>query len=57
MAVPLQLATEAGIVNLITTTMVFGTALDVTLSELTIECFFPQDEESAALLARIFPKT
>lgn len=50
--VPLRLLTEAGPLNLISTTMVFGTALDVTLSELAIETFFPADRATAELLAR-----
>ncbi|MBN9657757.1 MAG: helix-turn-helix transcriptional regulator [Acidobacteria bacterium] len=49
-AVPLQLETPGGLVSLISTTMVFGTPLDITLSELAIESFFPADEDSAAIL-------
>jgi transcriptional regulator with XRE-family HTH domain len=52
-AVPFQLATEVGPIGFITTTMVFGTALDVTLSEMMIECLFPQNDESAALLKKL----
>jgi transcriptional regulator with XRE-family HTH domain len=48
--VPLRLATSAGTLSLISTTVVFGTPLDVTLSELALETFFPADEDSAALL-------
>ncbi|MGJ5813406.1 helix-turn-helix domain-containing protein [Paludibaculum fermentans] len=49
-AVPLRLETIHGPVSLISTTMVFGTPLDITLSELAIESFFPADEASAAIL-------
>jgi hypothetical protein len=35
----------------ISTTTVFGTALDVGLSELAIESFFPADAETARALA------
>ena len=38
--VPLQLATEGGTLTLFSTTTVFGTPVDVTLSELAIEAFF-----------------
>lgn len=48
--VPLRLVTPAGTIELISTTMVFGTPLDVTLSELAIETFFPVDDQSAAIL-------
>src|SRR5206468_2766609 len=36
-AIPLRLHTEMGLLSFISTTMVFGTPLDVTLSELAIE--------------------
>ena len=49
-AVPLRLQTTSGVISMISTTMVFGTPLEVTLSELAIECFFPAEEESAAIL-------
>jgi transcriptional regulator with XRE-family HTH domain len=51
--VPLKLVSPVGILNLISTTMVFGTPLDVTLSELALETFFPADEETAELLRRL----
>jgi transcriptional regulator with XRE-family HTH domain len=47
---PLRLATPAGPLSLISTTTVFGTPVEVTLSELALETFFPADEASAALL-------
>lgn len=45
--VPFQLQSDVGVVNFITTTTVFGTAVDVTLDELAIESFFPADAETA----------
>jgi transcriptional regulator with XRE-family HTH domain len=48
--VPMQLATEAGPLNLFSTTTVFGTPVDVTLSELAIEAFFPADPETGERL-------
>ena len=48
--VPLQLVTPAGVLSLISTTTVFGTPMDVTISELALETFFPADEASATLL-------
>jgi transcriptional regulator with XRE-family HTH domain len=55
-AVPLRLHTEHGALSLISTTMVFGTPVDVTLSELAIEAFFPADAATADLLQRLVPE-
>ncbi|WP_161884113.1 helix-turn-helix domain-containing protein [Deinococcus alpinitundrae] len=52
-AVPLRLVTPQGILSLISTTTVFGTPVDVTLSELALECFFPVDEATARILRRL----
>ncbi|KQV81786.1 helix-turn-helix transcriptional regulator [Rhizobium sp. Root1220] len=52
-AVPLKLRTSAGILSLISTTTVFGTPVDVTLSELAIESFFPADEQTALTLRKL----
>jgi transcriptional regulator with XRE-family HTH domain len=49
-AVPLRLRTEAGELAFLSTTTVFGTPVDVTLSELAIEAFLPADESTAAAL-------
>jgi transcriptional regulator with XRE-family HTH domain len=49
-AVPLRLQTAAGDLALLSTTMVFGTALDLTLAELAIEAFLPADAATAAAL-------
>ncbi len=49
-AVPLRLRTPLGVLSLLSTTTVFGTPVDVTLSELAIEAFFPADPETAAVL-------
>ena len=38
--------------SLISTTMVFGTAVDVTLAELTLECFFPMDAATRETLSQ-----
>lgn len=52
-AVPMELQTEAGLLSLISTTTVFGTPVDVTLSELAVESFFPANDETARLLRRM----
>jgi hypothetical protein len=54
--VPLQLITEAGTLSFVSTTTVFGTPVDVTLSELAIEAFFPADEVTAQILQKILPR-
>lgn len=48
--VPFQLITEGGTLSFISTTTVFGTPVDVTLSELAIESFFPADPATAKAL-------
>jgi hypothetical protein len=51
--VPLQLITEAGILSFFSTTTVFGTPVDITLSELALESFFPADASTADALRRL----
>jgi transcriptional regulator with XRE-family HTH domain len=51
-AVPLLLRTEQGVLAFLSTTMVFGTPVDVTLAELAVEAFFPADDATAAALSR-----
>ncbi len=53
LAVPLQFSTEAGLLSFYSTTMMFGTPVDITLAELAIEAFFPADAETAAILRRL----
>lgn len=48
--VPLRLKAGEGVLTLFSTTTVFGTPVDVTLSELAIEAFFPADAETAQAL-------
>jgi transcriptional regulator with XRE-family HTH domain len=49
-AVPLRLRTPAGELAFISTVATFGTAVEVTASELSIESFFPADAATAATL-------
>lgn len=51
--VPLQLNTPQGVISFISTITVFGTPVDVTLSELALETLFPADPESAERLRQI----
>jgi transcriptional regulator with XRE-family HTH domain len=51
--VPLQLVTEAGVLALFSTTTIFGTPIDITLSELALESFFPADAATVEALRRL----
>jgi hypothetical protein len=51
--VPLRLATPNGVLSLISTTTVFGTPIDITLSELALETFFPADAATGDALHRM----
>lgn len=51
-AVPFRMRTDTGDLAFFSTTTVFGTPLDITLSELAIEAFFPADEATARALWR-----
>ena len=54
MVVPFELVTDAGVLAFFSTITVFGTPVDVTLSELALECFYPADSATAAMLQRTF---
>ena len=50
-AVPLELYTSDGkLLTFLSTVTTFGTALDLTAAELSIEAFLPADETTAAAL-------
>jgi len=51
--VPLRLKTGEGTLSFFSTTTVFGTPVDITLSELAIESFFPADSETAEALQKL----
>ena len=50
-AVPLRLASPLGELSFVSTTTVFGTPIDITLSELMLELFFPGDADTARIVA------
>src|SRR3954464_4776688 len=52
-AIPFKLRRNGEVLSFISTTMVFGTPVDVTLSELALETFFPADELTAARMREI----
>lgn len=53
--VPLRVDTRVGRLSFFSTTMVFGTPVDITLSELAIETFFPADQETIAIVRALPP--
>ncbi|WP_437738222.1 helix-turn-helix domain-containing protein [Sorangium sp. So ce1335] len=55
-AVPLRIRTGDRTLSFLSTTMVFGTPVDVTLSELAVESFFPADQATAEALRAATPR-
>jgi transcriptional regulator with XRE-family HTH domain len=52
-AIPLKLRHDGEVLSFISTTMVFGTPVDITLSELALETFFPADDFTAERMRKI----
>ena len=52
-AIPLRLQTPRGVLTFISTTTVFGTAVDVTLQELALETFLPADAFTGGRLRKL----
>jgi hypothetical protein len=46
--IPLQIHVGGKLLSLFSTTMIFGTPADITLSELALECFFSANAQTAA---------
>ncbi|KAA6459108.1 helix-turn-helix transcriptional regulator [Acidobacteria bacterium AB60] len=49
-AIPLRLKTSRGVLSFLSTVTVFGTPVEITLSEVTLEAFYPADQETAGRL-------
>jgi transcriptional regulator with XRE-family HTH domain len=60
-AVPFRILTEAGLLSFFSMTTVFGTPVDITLSELALEFFLPADAATAetvrSMAARVSART
>jgi len=54
--VPFQIKLGGDVLSFMSTTMVFGTPIDITLSELALEAFYPADEATAKKLREIAGK-
>ncbi len=52
-AIPFRLATIDGVLSFFSTTTLFGTPVDITVSELAIEAFLPADAETAECMRRV----
>jgi transcriptional regulator with XRE-family HTH domain len=52
-AVPFQLVVDGAVLAFFSTTTIFGTPVDITLSELALESFFPADGATAQRLRRL----
>jgi transcriptional regulator with XRE-family HTH domain len=55
--VPFRYATDVGTLSFFSTTTVFGTPVDITLSELAVEAFFPADAATAEALRKMTAST
>mgnify|MGYP001551665168 FL=1 len=51
--VPFKIRVGGDVLSFFSTTTVFGTPVDITLSELAVESFFPADEATAANVRRL----
>jgi len=51
--VPFRLRVGEDVLSFFSTVMMFGTPIDITLSELAVESFFPADVETAAVVRRM----
>lgn len=54
---PFQFHTPHGVLQLVSTTTVFGSPVDITLQELAMETFFPADEATASALRGLLAAT
>jgi hypothetical protein len=55
-AIPIQLTVGGQVLSFLSTTTIFGTPIDVTLSELAIEAFFPANAETMAAMQALAVK-
>lgn len=53
--IPFQFVTDAGTLSFFSTTTIFGTPVDVTLSEIALESFLPADAATGEALRRLEP--
>jgi len=56
-AMPFRLRSDAGVLDFISTTTVFGSAVDITLQELALETFLPANETTADAMRTLAAST
>lgn len=52
-AIPLVFASPLGRLRFLSTTTIFGTPVDISLSEMAIESFFPMDQQTAEIMRQL----
>jgi transcriptional regulator with XRE-family HTH domain len=52
--IPFKVRISAGLLTFGSTTMVFGTPVDVTLSEIAVETFFPADQQTIDIVKKLY---
>src|SRR5258708_6206491 len=55
-AIPFKMRLDGQVLSFISTTMIFGTPVDITLSELALDTFFPADDLTAARMRAMAPR-
>src|SRR6476646_9755799 len=55
-AIPFKMRLDGEVLSFISTTMIFGTPVDITLSELALETFFPADDFTAERMRSMAPR-
>jgi hypothetical protein len=55
-AIPFKMRLDGEVLSFISTTMIFGTPVDITLSELALETFFPADDFTAERMRAMAPR-
>ena len=55
-AIPFKMRLDGDVLSFISTTMIFGTPVDITLSELALETFFPADDFTAERMRAMAPR-
>jgi len=52
-AIPLKLRTQHGVLSFISAVTTFGTAVDITLSEISMEAFYPADDDTSRVMSSL----
>src|ERR1700761_6054763 len=55
-AIPFKFRVDEGVLSFMSATMIFGTPVDITLSEMALETFFPADDLTAERMRNMAPR-